>query len=204
MFNLYVNIGTHDCLVDTDINGDGLALSVSDYMYLVAYVYGGGPAPIPLWRGDLNADCFVDQGDIELYECYFEYGLSCFDPWDGPMHFTCCWTDTTVGACCMGDSCFIWSEYGCSDAGGEYQGDFTNCNETVCSGCCVGSRDDINFDGSVDVSDLVYFVAFLFEGGPPPPCFEEGDIDGSGVLDISDLVYFVDYLFAGGPPPAPC
>jgi len=75
--------------------------------------------------------------------------------------------------------------------------------------CCMGPmRGNVDYDpgDAIDISDLVYLVDFMFNGGPEPPCFEEADIDGSGAapIDISDLVYLVDYMFTGGPPPMPC
>ena len=75
----------------------------------------------------------------------------------------------------------------------------------LCGPCCV-RRGDVNHDGApnIDISDLVHMVDYMFTGGPPPPCFEEGDIDASGAIDISDLVYLVDYAFTGGPAPPPC
>ncbi len=75
----------------------------------------------------------------------------------------------------------------------------------ICGPCCV-MRGDVNHDGApnIDISDLVYMVDYMFTGGPPPPCMEEGDIDASGGIDISDLVYLVDYAFNGGSLPPPC
>ena len=70
-------------------------------------------------------------------------------------------------------------------------------------GCCINPG-DADHSGSVDISDLVYCVDYMFGGGPGPICVEEFDNDGNCVLDISDLTYFVDYLFGGGPPPVPC
>jgi len=71
--------------------------------------------------------------------------------------------------------------------------------------CCLVVG-DINGDGAgPDIADLVYLVAYMFQGGEPPPCLEQADIDGSGSgPDIADLVYLVAYMFEGGPPPAPC
>ena len=45
---------------------------------------------------------------------------------------------------------------------------------------------------------------FMFKGGPPPACFEEGNVNGSGGIDITDLTYLVSYMFRNGPPPVPC
>jgi hypothetical protein len=70
--------------------------------------------------------------------------------------------------------------------------------------CTCEIRGDVNHNGNRDISDLTYFVDYLFGGGPPPPCAEEGDIDGNGSTDISDLTYLVAWLFDGGPEPPPC
>lgn len=85
---------------------------------------------------------------------------------------------------------------------------------TVNAGCCNGDGLRGNVDGvsgsggDMDISDLTYLVAYLFSGGPEPPCIDEGNVDGSGgsggPIDISDLTYLVEYLFAGGPAPAVC
>ena len=66
--------------------------------------------------------------------------------------------------------------------------------------CCL-LPGDIDHNGSRDISDLTYYVDYMFGGGPAAPCFEEGDVDGSGGQDISDLTYFVDFMFGGGPEP---
>ena len=75
-------------------------------------------------------------------------------------------------------------------------------------GCCLGDRGNINSspDDNVDISDLVYFVDFMFTGGPDPVCWDEANVNGSvdDAIDISDLVYFVDFMFTGGPPLASC
>ncbi len=72
--------------------------------------------------------------------------------------------------------------------------------------CCIGVRGNVNNDISdaIDISDLVYLVAFMFQGGASPVCFEEADIDGSAAIDISDLVYIVAFMFQGGAQPASC
>jgi hypothetical protein len=74
-------------------------------------------------------------------------------------------------------------------------------------GCCIPPiRGNVDYDAgdNIDISDLVYLVDYMFNGGPAPPCFEEADIDCSGGLDISDLVYLVDYMFNGGSAPCRC
>ena len=69
---------------------------------------------------------------------------------------------------------------------------------------CCELRGDVDHSGAWDISDLTYFVDYLFGGGPAAPCEDESDIDYSGGIDISDLTYFVAFLFGGGPSPGDC
>jgi hypothetical protein len=73
-------------------------------------------------------------------------------------------------------------------------------------GCCVGIRGNIDNDSEdqVNIADLTYLVDYLFRGGSPPECEEEGDVNSDGNINIADLTYLVDYLFRGGSPPPPC
>jgi hypothetical protein len=59
-------------------------------------------------------------------------------------------------------------------------------------------------DGSedIDIDDVVYLIAYIFSGGPPPDPYESGDADCSGAVDIDDVVYLINYIFSGGN--APC
>jgi len=72
--------------------------------------------------------------------------------------------------------------------------------------CCCLWRGDINNDGNQDISDLTYLVAYLFTGGPIPPCPEQANIDNdsAGSIDVSDLTLFVSYIFGVGFPLVPC
>lgn len=65
-------------------------------------------------------------------------------------------------------------------------------------------RGNANNDASIDVSDAVFTLLFLFAGGDEPPCRDAADADDSGAIDMTDVVYLADALFNGGPtPPAP-
>ncbi|MBU8933727.1 MAG: hypothetical protein KOO62_06935, partial [candidate division Zixibacteria bacterium] len=63
---------------------------------------------------------------------------------------------------------------------------------------------DYDLLDEINIADLTYLVAYLFTGGPPPPCMEEADVNGDGEINIADLTHLVAYLFTGGPPPADC
>jgi hypothetical protein len=61
---------------------------------------------------------------------------------------------------------------------------------------------DANGDGIVDISDVVYLIEYIFQGGPAPvPVFWSGDVDCSRDIDISDCVWLLDWIFNGGAPP---
>jgi hypothetical protein len=55
---------------------------------------------------------------------------------------------------------------------------------------------------NVDVSDVVYLIAYIFSNGPAPNPLLSGDPDCTGHIDVSDVVYLIDYIFEGGS--APC
>ncbi|RKZ11504.1 hypothetical protein DRQ53_15940, partial [bacterium] len=69
---------------------------------------------------------------------------------------------------------------------------------------CCEQRGNVDHLGDINVSDLTYLVAYLFQNGFPPPCEEEGDVDASGAINVSDLTSLVAYMFSGGPGPLPC
>ncbi len=64
---------------------------------------------------------------------------------------------------------------------------------------------DADGSGSVDISDAVYLVQYIFAGGPEPGDCQIptglGDANGDCTVDISDVAYIVQYAFAGGAQP---
>jgi hypothetical protein len=63
-------------------------------------------------------------------------------------------------------------------------------------------RGETNGDATIDISDPVAVLAWLFLGGEEPWCLDAADSDDSGALDLSDAVYTLQYLFLSGAPPA--
>ena len=65
-------------------------------------------------------------------------------------------------------------------------------------------RADVNTDGSTNVADVIFLLAFLFSGGAVPGCMDAGDINDDGSNNISDAITLLAVLFSGGgPTPAP-
>jgi len=84
--------------------------------------------------------------------------------------------------------------------------------------CCIGSGEDgsdigafgvgcqwncgnADATGVVDIDDVVYLIAYVFQGGPEPIPLESGNVDCEGVIDIDDIVYLIQYIFQSGNPP---
>jgi hypothetical protein len=70
---------------------------------------------------------------------------------------------------------------------------------------CQGLCGDANADASVDVSDAVWVINYVFVGGDPPqPILACGDANGDASVDVSDAVWVINYVFVGGDPPGDC
>jgi hypothetical protein len=73
-------------------------------------------------------------------------------------------------------------------------------NYSRCSTC-----GDANSDGAIDVSDIVFIIAYIFSGGTAPGWCNyangKGDANGDGRISVADAVYLICRIFSGGPPP---
>lgn len=63
-------------------------------------------------------------------------------------------------------------------------------------------RGDTNADASMDISDGIFVLLYLFTDGLTPSCLDAADSDDSGVLDITDGIGIFSFLFLGQHPPA--
>ncbi|MFN0060489.1 MAG: hypothetical protein ACKVX7_18685, partial [Planctomycetota bacterium] len=65
-------------------------------------------------------------------------------------------------------------------------------------------RGDANDDSIVDIADPIFTLAYLFDSGAAPTCFDAADSNDDGDVDLADAVYTLDYLFQqASAPPAP-
>jgi Beta-propeller repeat/Dockerin type I domain len=61
---------------------------------------------------------------------------------------------------------------------------------------------DANYDGTVNVSDAVYIINYVFVGGNSPNPYASGDTNCDSICNVSDAVWIINYVFVGGF--APC
>jgi hypothetical protein len=60
---------------------------------------------------------------------------------------------------------------------------------------------DANYDGEINVGDVVHLINYIFLNGAPPDPYELGDVDCDSVVRLVDVIYLVNYIFREGPPP---
>ncbi len=70
---------------------------------------------------------------------------------------------------------------------------------------CFGICGDANNDFSVNVSDAVWIINYVFVGGMAPvPVKACGDANGDCDVNVSDAVWIINFVFVSGPPPGDC
>ena len=61
------------CDICGNADGSG-AIDISDAVYLISYIFAGGPAPTPVLVGDANCDAAVDVSDVVYLIAYIFAG----------------------------------------------------------------------------------------------------------------------------------
>jgi len=77
-----------------------------------------------------------------------------------------------------------------------YQPAVNNAVVSIVAGCA-----DFDYNGTIDILDILYLIDYKFKGGPAPDPMNIGDVDESGGIDILDIIYLIDYKFKSGPEP---
>lgn len=84
------------------------------------------------------------------------------------------------------------------------QGDYGGANtEMVLTAAELGGYicGDVNNSGAVNILDVTYMIAHLYQQGPAPDPPESGDVNNSGGLNILDITYLIAYIYQSGPAP---
>ena len=68
--------------------------------------------------------------------------------------------------------------------------------------CCVGGvefiRGDTDSSGTVEISDAIFTLQWLFTGGDESGCLSSADADDNSSIELSDPIYTLGFLFLGG------
>ncbi len=92
------------------------------------------------------------------------------------------------------------------DRDGAADCDDADCSEAAhCVAAPVGERfvrGDANSDGSINLTDGMIPLLFLFSGGAAPACADAADTNDTGNIEITDAIIIFSWLFTGGAAPA--
>jgi hypothetical protein len=129
------------------------------------------------------------------------------------------WTQVWENTCCINDNHWMDIDYDISSlAGGQStvyirftmgqtNGDNRYCGWNIddlrlisyeCSSYICG---DATGDESINISDAVWIINYIFIGGAEPDPYESGDTNCDGTVNVSDAVWIINYVFTGGDDP---
>ena len=95
----------------------------------------------------------------------------------------------------FGDA-LAWGEsYRWSVQANDYKGGFSWSNSEYRFRIMIPG--DANASASVEITDVVVLINFIFAGGSTPIPFESGDLNCDNKVNIVDLVYLLNYIFGG-------
>jgi hypothetical protein len=60
---------------------------------------------------------------------------------------------------------------------------------------------DADGNGIINILDITFLIAYLYQGGPAPVPLEAGDPNCDEAINILDLTYLIAYLYQDGPEP---
>jgi hypothetical protein len=90
------------------------------------------------------------------------------------------------------DNCPLVDNEDQADTNGNGVGD-------ACDYVCGNVNNDSN--NLINLLDIVYLIAYVYQGGPPPVYFEACDVNSSGSINILDIAYLIAFVYQGGPAP---
>ena len=198
----------------TFIKGDTLMMSVSQD----AGVTWGTPQAVSLVPGD-NVVAEYKATDFSEYgaKAAWEYRNAGSADSSIFIHFSSLFIDSDedlVGD--AEDNCPTVSNSGQENSDGDSYGDACdNCptvtnedqadvNENGVGDVCDYIPGDANGDGSVNITDAIFTINYIFRSGPVPDPLESADANCDGSVNVTDAIYLINYIFRSGPAPTLC
>lgn len=91
-----------------------------------------------------------------------------------------------IATACVGEECRVQKEFTFEGPGVKFR------------------RGDADGSGVTNLTDAIFILAHLFQGGPAPDCPDAADVDDDGAVSLTDPIFLLDSLFKGGSePPSP-
>jgi hypothetical protein len=71
--------------------------------------------------------------------------------------------------------------------------------------CLEFTCGDVDKDGDIDLSDVIYLANYYFRSGDPPPTpIYRGNANGDDSINLADVLYIANYYMKGGTAPHNC
>lgn len=210
----------------SDVNNDGLTLTVRDLAYLLRIIIGDAlPFPKPV-GGTAPGDTALFIQDTGAHTVTMSYPdslveiLLLFNGQITPSN-----TDSTVSIGYQNEyagqtrvliSPPLWNYPLSGINSGElfsYTGEGTLVSAevgdwrdgVVSTRIAVSSGNstcgDVDGNSVVNLTDAIQIVQYIFANGSAPGQFGSGDLDCDGIVNISDVIYLVTFIFNAGPSP---
>jgi len=209
----------------SDVNADGLPLSLADYVYLYRVIIGDAP-PIPKFGYNQSGDTAFFFQDTIAQTVTLEYSDSlttAYLTFSGEIVPELASSEMTLSYAFDSDETqvlispftltkisfgegLLFSYTGSGNLIDVAVADYSGASIPTKS---FGPGDDYvcgDADGNdiVEISDAVYLINYIFvPGAPVPDPMKTGDPDCNEVVEISDAVFLINYIFVPGAP-APC
>ncbi|NMC44904.1 MAG: hypothetical protein GYA46_13380 [candidate division Zixibacteria bacterium] len=214
----------------TDINMDGLVLTVADYVMMIRIEMGAGDPPpadpdtfvVSFTYNYTDSSLIVSARFDEIPAAmYMDFDFDTYPTFTARLLYT-------DGAISMGTAGYGWAASllvtgmnNLPPGGGYqplvemvYQDDKPTTIRAAVQGAAGGVGrveldttfivGDVNDDGNINVGDAVYMVNWIFRSGPLPPHLEAADVNCDLARNVGDAVYIVNYVFRSGPGPVLC
>jgi len=119
-------------------------------------------------------------------------------------------TDCDDADCSEAESCQEPPAEVCDNGIDDDQDGAADCDDDDCvaaANCAAPGeptfvRGDTNSDGSINLTDGVVPLLYLFSGGAAPVCLDAADTNDTGSVEITDAIIVFSWLFSGGAAPA--
>ena len=206
----------------TEINNDGIALTLRDLIYLWRVIIGDAlPFPKKAARESSDTAIFIQDTDGNTVRFFYpdtlaaaymifsgdiqpQYTGACqfayeFDGIHTNVLITPSPTDPRQGF--TEGFLFTYNGSGTLDSLeiADFYDNLIPTEIRITQG--VPACGDVNADGETNNADIIHLINYIFLNGPEPYSLSVGDVNCDDKINLADVIYMAGFIFRGGPIP---